>query len=122
MDYNYIQIHNLVSTTLYTNLYTMSKEEGIIKLKGFNYKDITHRYILHIAKTLKDFYPEWKIEIEMNFINKMKFNISGNHVKFKRKNKLNCPKTCDDYIKDIENFYYPGLFQMIAIDCFSQGE
>lgn len=122
MDKEFIRISNIVSTTLYTNLYTMSKEERIIKLKGFNYKDITHRYILHIANTLKKFYSDWEIEIEMSFIDRIKFYISGNRTKFKRKKELNCNKTCDDYIKNIEEFYCPGLFQMIAIDYFNQGE
>lgn len=122
MEKDYIELCNIISTTLFANLFTMSKDEKIIKLKDFNYKDVCHNYILHIANTLLKFYPDWQLQIEMSLIDKIKFHFEGNRIKFKRVRNMNCLKTCNDYIKDIESFYYPGLFYMIATDYYSQGE
>ena len=105
-------------TTLFVNLYSIAKKDNIIKLKGFDYKKPQHILILHTAHHITNLWPQMNIEIEMSFINKIKFHFSKNYLPFKRVKKIETEKTCDDYIEDIEKYYYEHIFFDIAVEYY----
>lgn len=104
--------YDIVLNVLYTNLFTLSKEDKIIKLKNFIPKNHSHQVILKIANILAT-YSDRQIYIDISLFQKLKMRLHGIKTRFKCKPNLTATKTCNDIIEDIEKYYETGIFEKI---------
>ena len=104
--------YDTVLNVLYINLFTLSKEDNLIKLKNFVPENHAHQIILRISNILAT-HSNRQILVDISLWQKIKMRLHGVKAQFKCKKNLCAEKTCNEIIEDIEQYYESGIFEKI---------